>query len=102
MKYKSTTLKEQNMLPFPTLTTGRLILRRLMMDDAAEIAMLRSDERVNQYLDRPKTSTFSEAVEFINKIDKGLKNNESYYWAISIKDEHKLIGTICLWNIDIE
>jgi ribosomal-protein-alanine N-acetyltransferase len=85
---------------FPTLTTGRLILRRLELKDAAEIAKLRSDESVNQYLNRPKTTTIDDAIAFINKIINGIKNGESYYWVICLRNDHKLAGTICLWNID--
>ena len=85
---------------FPTLTTKRLILRKLELNDAAEILKLRSDERVNQYLDRPKTTTIDEALEFINKITNGIKNEESYYWVICLANDYKLAGTICLWNID--
>ncbi len=87
---------------FPSLTTGRLVLRMLELSDAAEIMKLRSDERVNKYLDRPKTTTINEAVEFINKINNGIKNEESYYWVICLRKDHKLAGTICLWNIDKE
>jgi ribosomal-protein-alanine N-acetyltransferase len=87
---------------FPTLTTERLVLRRLELNDAAEIMQLRSDERVNTYLERPKSITIDEAVEFINKINNGIKNGESYYWIISLSNDSKLAGTICLWNIDKE
>jgi ribosomal-protein-alanine N-acetyltransferase len=35
---------------------------------------------------------------FISKINDGIHNNEWIYWAISLKDDPTLIGTICLWN----
>ncbi len=95
-------MQQQNLSQFPTLTTERLILRRLGLDDAPEILKLRSDERVNQYLDRPITTTHNEAEDFINKIEAGINKNGWFYWAISLKDDIKLIGTICLWNIDNE
>jgi len=85
---------------FPILTTGRLILRKLELNDAAEIMKLRSDERVNQYLDRPKSINIDEAIEFINKITNNIKNEESYYWVICLRNDYKLAGTMCLWNID--
>jgi len=85
---------------FPTLTTERLILRKLVKNDAGQLVKLRSNEQVNKYLDRQKTTTLDEALEFVNKIDLGIENNESYYWVISLTDDNKLIGTICLWNID--
>ena len=39
---------------------------------------------------------------FIEKILSAIKKNQSVYWAITLKDEDTLIGTICLWNISIE
>jgi len=47
--------------PFPVLTTDRLILRQLTSLDAAAIFALRSDERVNRYLDRPVCRRLEEA-----------------------------------------
>jgi len=88
-----------NFTPFPSLTTERLILRRLSVEDENEIYAIRSDERVNKYLDRQSCTSLDEALKFINKINAGILNNESIYWAVSFKDKKKLIGTICLWNI---
>lgn len=83
---------------FPQLTTERLILRRLRLEDAPEVLLLRSDERVNEFLDRPKTLTIHDAEVFIEKIEIAVNKNESTYWAISLKENDALIGTICLWN----
>ena len=84
--------------PFPILSTERLILRKLSDDDKNEIFLLRSDPKVNQFLDRPRPADISEAIEFIEKINRAIDNNESLYWAICLKEIPKLIGTICLWN----
>jgi ribosomal-protein-alanine N-acetyltransferase len=84
--------------PFPTLTTGRLVLRRLSDHDQQEIFELRSDERINKYIDRPRPKNIGEAIEFISKINKAINNAESLYWAVCLKDSPRLIGTICLWN----
>lgn len=91
-----------NFTPFPNLTTDRLVLRQLNSDDANEIYLLRSDESVNKYLDRDKATVIDDAANFINKIKTSVANNESLYWAITIKGNSSLIGTICLFNIDIE
>lgn len=82
---------------FPMLKTERLLLRQLTIGDDEAIAALRSDDIVNKYLERPKTTNTAQAVEFINKINLSISKSESFYWAIIFED--KLIGTICLWNI---
>jgi len=88
--------------PFPSLTTERLSLRKLSPDDANEIFYLRSDEHINKYLDRPKAISIEDANNFINKTNHAIENNECIDWAITFKDNSRLIGSICLWNFSIE
>lgn len=83
---------------FPKLKTDRLILRQLQEDDKEEIFFLRSDERVMQYIKRTGLKNLEEVSDFMYKINNDLKNNKILYWAISLKNNPKLIGTICLWN----
>lgn len=91
-----------NFTTFPNLTTDRLVLRQLHIDDANEIYLLRSDASVNKYLDREKATVIDDATNFINRIKNAVAKNESLYWAITIKGNNSLIGTICLFSMDIE
>jgi ribosomal-protein-alanine N-acetyltransferase len=91
-----------NFTPFPNLFTERLSLRQMNSNDEKEIFVLRSDERVLQYIDIPKAEIIEDARKFIDKINGFILNNESILWAISLKNSTTLIGTICLWNIDKE
>jgi len=91
-----------NFTDFPGLTSQRLVFRQLVPGDEYEIFKLRSDERVNTYLTRVHCKTVYEARAFINKINKGIRDGEWIYWAITFKNDNKLIGTICLWNIQPE
>ena len=90
----------RNFSPFPTLQTERLILRKLSLDDAEEIFFLRSDEEVNRYLDRKKANDLDDALAFINRVNIGIANDKWMYWAVCFKDNPKLIGTLCLWNLN--
>ncbi len=87
-----------NFTPFPEIKTERLLLRPLKTSDWQEISFLRSDEQVNKFVDRPKAETKEEAIHFIDKITKDISNNEWIYWAISLKSNSTLIGSICLWK----
>jgi len=89
-----------NFSPFPMLKTDRLILRKLSLDDAEEIFFLRSNDMVNKYIDRHKAKDIDEVIAFINKVNIGVANNNWLYWAICFKDNPKLVGTICLWNLN--
>jgi ribosomal-protein-alanine N-acetyltransferase len=85
--------------PFPDLTTQNLCLRQLQNEDADNIFTIRSDEKINQYLDRPLTKSREEAVVFIERINEAVDAGKCLYWAISFTGDNKLVGTICIWNI---
>jgi len=91
-----------NFTPFPVLTTERLTLRRIGIKDKKEIFLLRTDEAVNKFLDRPKAASIEDAIEFIHKINNGIDNNELISWVINFKNHPILMGTIGLWNISKE
>ena len=59
-----------NFTPFPGLTTERLNLRQMKIQDENEIFALRSDERVQEFLDRPKAKIIDDARKFIEKINE--------------------------------
>jgi ribosomal-protein-alanine N-acetyltransferase len=88
-----------NFHPFPLLTTHRLMLRQVDNNDVNEIFFLRSDERVLKFLDRLPAASENEALELIQKINELEKSNDAITWAITLKEDAKLIGTICYWNI---
>ncbi len=91
-----------NLRPFPILSTERLTLRKLNVQDAEEILHLRSDEKVNAYLDRSPATTIQDAKDFIKKIETNLQHMDSVYWAITFNTDETLIGTIGYWNFDLE
>jgi ribosomal-protein-alanine N-acetyltransferase len=82
------------------LTTGRLTLRQLAITDEQEIFSLRSDSEINQYLDRPLSTSLDDARNFINKVNENIGKNDSLYWAITLTDNNILVGTICLFGFD--
>src|SRR6266542_4638942 len=88
----------RNFTPFPILTTERLTLRQLVINNKQEIFTLRSDSEINKYLDRQVSNTIDDARNFINKINK----NDSLYWAITLSDRNILVGTICLFGFSDE
>lgn len=95
-------MKAPSFSPFPQLETKRLILRRMTLDDRNEVFAIRSNEGVAKYLDRPVYKSMEEAEEFMHKIETGINKNSWVYWAVSLKDNPKLIGTICLWQINFK
>ena len=91
---------QPNFDPFPELSTERLLLRRIVMEDAPEIFFLRSDQTILQFLSKEPAANIKEAEDFINRINKDIDNNDGIMWAITLKENpSKAIGSICFWQM---
>lgn len=92
----------RNFNPFPILTTERLTLRQLSIDDQQNIFALRSDSEINKYLDREPSKTIEDAIYFISKINDNIQKNNSIYWVITLTKTKEFVGTICLFDFSSE
>ncbi len=91
-----------NFSPFPVLSTDRLLLREMTMEDDQEVFDLRSNPQVLQFIEITKAVVIEDAQKFIENVNEGMLKQEAIMWAITLKDSERLIGTICLWNISVE
>lgn len=82
----------------PVLETERLRLRRVTLADAKAIFFLRSDKDVGKYIARNPQISVKEAEVFILDRQKDIESHKISYWAITLKGNDTLIGSICLWN----
>ncbi|HSN49360.1 MAG TPA: GNAT family N-acetyltransferase, partial [Flavobacterium sp.] len=88
-----------NFTPFPNLETERMNLRRVAKEDVNEIFALRSNKETMKYIPRPLVKTDEEAMAHFTMIDEKIENNEGINWAITLKNDLKLIGIIGLYRI---
>jgi ribosomal-protein-alanine N-acetyltransferase len=93
---------ELNFMPFPILETERLELRRLVDADVDEIFTLRSDQELMKYIPRPLANTKEDALAHITMINDKIDSNKGINWAITFKDNPKLIGIIGYYRIKPE
>lgn len=93
---------ELNFSPFPVLETERLVLRVLQPCDANNIFALRSNDEINQYINRKKAETIDDALKFIERITQNIARNETLLWAIELKKDKSFAGSALLWNIKKE
>lgn len=91
-----------NFSPFPNLETERLLLRRVDANDIKEIFTLRSNPETMKYIPRPLVKTDEDALEHIAMIDSKIDSNEGINWAITLKNNPKLIGVIGHYRIKPE
>ena len=91
-----------NFHPFPELETERLLLRQVQDQDANDLFILRSDQTLMRYIDRPLASSIADVQQLVQKIHDSLIQNDGITWAITLKPGPKLIGTIGFWRIEKE
>ncbi len=86
--------------PFPLLSTHRLLLREVVPSDVNEVFVQRSHPEIRKYVQKPAAKNVDEASAFIEKIALQKNNKEAIHWAITLSGQDKLIGSVCLWNIN--
>lgn len=84
---------------FPQLESERLIFRAFDLKDALDIQLIRSDDKVMNYMDSEYHKTIKDSENFILKNCDRYKNKSGIFWAIIEKTENKFIGDFAFWNI---
>jgi len=91
-----------NFDPFPELLTERLRLRFLDMEDAVGYFEIRSNDQVMEYLARPKAETIEDAAAVIKRVHDSIQKNTGICWALCLKEDPKIIGTIGFYRTQPE
>lgn len=77
---------------FPVLETERLRLREMTVDDAPGIIEMMSDPEVLRFMRDPPVDTHEKAIAFINRAHGWYEGKEAVQWAITHRDDDRLIG----------
>ncbi|WEK71506.1 MAG: GNAT family N-acetyltransferase [Candidatus Chryseobacterium colombiense] len=80
------------------IKTERLILKEINENYVEDIFKIRSNEVINQFVQRNSPKNNYDALQFILTIKEKTKNNQSFYWGVSLESQSNIIGTICLYN----
>ena len=86
-------------LPFPTLSTDRMILRQLTLDDVDEMYLYRSDKTLMQYIPHRLVTCKQDVIDIINLINQRIAEGLGINWAITLKGDNKMIGTVGFVNM---
>lgn len=88
--------------PFPRIETKNLFLRRMDQEDVDDLFEMRRDPLMNEHTDVKPDETLEDTRIYIDKMNKGVDNNEWIIWAIEHRQTGKVIGSVCIWNISSE
>lgn len=81
---------------FSNLTTKRLLLRGLKLDDAADIFAYKSRTEGFQFPRVEPHKNISDSRSFVEECLKKLKENSAFYWGITLPPADTVIGTVAL------
>lgn len=79
---------------FPTLHTNRLLLSKTTFDNAEALYLLRKNEDVMRYIDRPRPNNVDDIKALIEKIHSRIESGDGIEWGITHKETNTYIGTI--------
>ena len=79
--------------PFPTLETERLVLRRILSEDAKELFSLYSSPEVVKFIDQDAMTDLDQADELIAKFDELYASGTGLRWGVFLLEDNRLIGT---------
>jgi ribosomal-protein-alanine N-acetyltransferase len=83
---------------FPLIETDRLILRKIVKDDANHVLKYLSDKEVMKYYGLEPFKTIHEALEEISWYESILNKKTGIRWGMTLKGEGKVIGSCGFLN----
>lgn len=88
----------QTMQAFPTIRTERLVLRQLRLQDSEHIYSYFSTDEVTKYYDLEPFTDPVQAENLIISWQERYNNQQGIRWAISLREEDRIIGTCGFHN----
>ncbi len=85
--------------PTPILTTERLVLRPMTMDDAADLFAVFSDPAVVRYWSAEPWTSISFAEQSIGRALENYREQSEVRFGIALRDTGSLIGTVNLHHV---
>ncbi|HJT57647.1 MAG TPA: GNAT family protein [Ktedonobacteraceae bacterium] len=87
---------------FPTLTTKRLRLRQIELNDAKDLFATFSDKEVMRFYGQEPHRSLNETRQWIEYAQTNYRLRETMRWGITLKDEDKVIGSCSFHYFDRE
>lgn len=84
-----------------TLSTARLTLRSLRLEDAAPVFAMYSDIEFMRYWSFPVMKRFEQAVDYLACRIQGSVAELEIVWAIELAATHEVIGQCSLFDVDM-
>lgn len=85
---------------FPTIEADRIALRWVTDEDVDALYRIFSNVEVMRYWATPPLADRDAAVDLLNEIQDGFREQSTLKWGVSKRTDGALIGTTTLFNLD--
>ena len=87
---------------FPILTTERLLLRQIQLEDAEDLFTTFADEEVMEFYGSLPHKSVEDSRALIRQQHQWYAQHERIRWGITLKGEDKVIGSCGFYLFDLE
>jgi ribosomal-protein-alanine N-acetyltransferase len=77
---------------FPEFESDRLLFRKILLSDAKDILLIRSDDDVMRFMDVPRHYSIRDAEKLIHSVEESYSNENGINWAIVEKHSNSFVG----------
>jgi hypothetical protein len=92
--------KYDSFIPFPVIETKHLILRRMELRDTDDVFEMRSNSGMHRYTDTKPDETPQETRAYIEKMRKGVDENQWIIWVIEHQQSKKVRNTLKIETVN--
>ena len=84
---------------FPEFESERLLFRKLLLSDAKDLLLIRSNDAVMKYLDIARFESIADAEKMIQTVSESYDKETGINWGIVEKHSNNFIGYFGFWRM---
>ena len=84
---------------FPELESDRLLFRKILLSDAKDILLIRSDDDVMRFMDVIRFESIADAEKMIQSVEESYNKGDGINWAIIEKHSNSFVGYFGFFRI---
>ena len=84
---------------FPEFESERLLFRKLLLSDAKDLLLIRSNDAVMKYLDIARFESIADAEKMVQTVSESYDNETGINWGIVEKHSNNFIGYFGFWRM---
>jgi ribosomal-protein-alanine N-acetyltransferase len=84
---------------FPELESERLLFRKILLSDANDLLLIRSNDDVMRFMDVTRFYSISDAEKLIESVEESYKKETGINWGIFEKHSNSFVGDFGFFRI---